>query len=118
MNRPIAGIAAVRYFTASADAHSARECRTALAAFDAERAAFEESMEIAGPILERLSAAWEEADGSGSHAGRHAVLYRHFVGDFPEMRPRLSDAAAAASKAMDAAGRAIFCLSREREPPR
>ncbi len=57
MNRPIAGIAAVLCFAASAAAHPARECRTALAAFDAQRAAFEESMEIAGPILERLSAA-------------------------------------------------------------
>ncbi len=52
-----------------------------LTAFEVRRAASEENRAAAGPILGQLFAAWVEAVGTDSQA----VLYRHFVGNFPQL---------------------------------
>ena len=98
-------------------AHAPHECRTVLAQFEKHRKAFEESAAVIGPSLDRLSAAYDEADAADSHARRHAAIYRHFVATFPVLRLHLAEATIATSEAMSAAARAIFCLKREEGSP-
>lgn len=102
---------------ASAAAHDPHECRTAMAQFAEHRKAFEENAAETGPIIERLSEAFDEATATGDPSRRHAVIYRHFVNEFPRMRPHLSTITGSAADAMAAAARAISCLAREESPP-
>lgn len=100
---------------APASAHPPHECRTTLARFAEHREALETSAAMTGPILERLSQAWDEAEAAGSHAQRHATIYRHFVVNYPVLRPHLYVLAESAPAAIAAATRAIICLQREEE---
>lgn len=109
---PIGAIAGL--CAASAAAHDPRECRTELARFEEHRTAFETSADAAGPILERLSEAYDEAVAADGPARRHAVLYRHFVAAYPELRPHLTGTAETGREAVAAAVRAIVCLRREK----
>ena len=102
---------------APAAAHDPRECRTVLAQFEKHRKAFEESAAVIGPSLDRLSAAYDEADAVDSHAERHAAIYRQFVARYPVLRLHLAEATIATSEAVSAAARAIFCLRREKDSP-
>ena len=104
-------------YAVSAPAHPPQGCRTTLAQFKEHREAFETSAAVAGPILDRLSAAYEEVAATDSHARRHAVLYRHFVTDYPLLQLHLSEMMISTSDAMSASARAIFCLTREKGSP-
>ncbi|MDE0334051.1 MAG: hypothetical protein OXI64_03765 [Defluviicoccus sp.] len=95
-------------------AHPPEECRTALAGFARHAEAFEETRTVAGPVLDRLFAAWDEVEAADSHALRHAIVYRHFVTEFPRLRAHLSKDAESSAKAVQSAGKAIFCLARDR----
>lgn len=110
-------VVVVSLCAASAAAHDPRECRTTLVEFDKHRQVLEESAAVAAPVLDRLSKAFDEAVRTGNRAHRHAVLYRHFVARYPELRPHLSKITGSATEAMAAAARAIICLAREKETP-
>ena len=112
MNR-ILILATVCLWAASAAAHSPDECRTTLANFARHAEAFKESMKVTRPILDRLFTAYDEVVEADNHALRHAVIYRHFVANFPLLRSHLSEEAESSSKAMHWAARAIFCLKRD-----
>lgn len=109
-------IAAAGLCAAPAAARDPHECRTVLARFDEHRMAYEKSMAVAVPVLDRLAAAFDEVEGpNSSHADRHAVLYRHFVARYPLLRLHLSEITISSSDAMAAAATAMFCLKRETE---
>lgn len=112
MNRTIV-IVAAGLWAASAAAHPPRECRTALAGFAGHAEAFEDTRKVTQPALERLFAAWDEVVAADSHAGRHAVINRYFVVDFPRLRSLLSAEVEASANAMEWASKAIRCLKPE-----
>lgn len=107
-------VSALGLSVASASAHPPAECRTALTNFAEQAGAFQEGNEATRPVLQRLFTAWDEVVEGESHAHRHAVIYRHFVAEFPLLMPRLADQTEAATQALHWARRAIFCLTRDR----
>lgn len=115
--RALLAAGALSLCAASAAAHDPRECRTAMAQFAEHRKAFEKDAKETAPIVKRLSEAFDEATASGTFAERHAVIYRHFVNEFPRMRPHLSTITGSAADAMAAAIKVIVCLAREKPPP-
>lgn len=108
---------AARLCAATAAAHDPHECRTAMAQFAEHRKVFEDAAAETGPIVERLSEALDEAAATENPSRRHAVIYRHFVNEFPRMRPHLSTITGTAADAMAAAARVIVCLARKEPPP-
>ena len=42
-------------------------------------------MKVTRPILDRLFTAYDEVVEADNHALRHAVIYRHFVANFPPL---------------------------------
>ena len=107
---PYAGL-----WAAPAAAHPPDECRKTLANFARHAGAFEGGRAVTGPVLPELFAAWDKVEESGNHARWHAVIYRHFVADFPRLRTHLSAEAESSAAAIHWARRAIFCL--KRDPP-
>lgn len=85
-----------------------------LASFSQQADAFENSAKVTWPVFERLFAAWDEAVEAKTHAQRHAVIYRHFVSEFPVVRLLLTEQLEASSQAVYQARRTVSCLSRDR----
>ena len=114
LSSALAALAAAGMWAAPAAAHPPEECRTTLESFSAHAATFAESRKIAGPVLERLFAAWDEVEAADGHARRHATIYRHFVAEFPGLRVHLAAEVESSAEAVAWARTAIFCLTRDR----
>ncbi len=114
LSSALAALAAAGMWAAPAAAHPPEECRTTLESFSAHAATFAESRKIAGPVLERLFAAWDEVEAADSHAQRQATIYRHFVAEFPRLRVHLAAEIESSAGAVAWARKAIFCLTRDR----
>ena len=114
LSSALAALAAAGMWATPAAAHPPDECRTTLESFSTHAATFAESRKIAGPVFERLFAAWDEVEAAESHARRHATIYRHFVAEFPRLRVHLTAEIESSAEAVAWARKAIFCLNRDR----
>ncbi len=114
LSSALAAVAAVGMWATPTAAHPPEECRTTLESFSAHATTFAESRKIAGPVLERLFAAWDEIEAADSHGRRHATIYRHFVAEFPRLRVHLAAEVESSAEAVAWARKAIFCLARDR----
>ncbi len=99
-------------WAAVAAAHPADECRTTPANCAEHAEVFEENRKFTGPAFEALYAAWDKVEEADGHAGPYAVIFRHFVADFPRLLSHLRAEAETSAALVLWTRRAIFCLRR------